>query len=27
MYPEYIKKLGPFPRKNVKQAPAAERGQ
>jgi hypothetical protein len=27
MYPEYIKKLGPFPRANAKKAPAAERGQ
>ena len=27
MYPEYIKKLGPFPRKNAKQRPVAERGQ
>ena len=27
MYPEYIKKLQPFPRPNVNRAPAAERGQ
>jgi hypothetical protein len=27
MYPEYIKKLGPFPRTNAKKGPAAERGQ
>jgi hypothetical protein len=27
MYPEYIKKLQPFPRPNVKKGPAAERGQ
>lgn len=27
MYPEYIKKLGPFPRTNMKKEPAAERGQ
>ena len=27
MYPEYIKKMQPFPRPNVKAEPAAERGQ
>jgi hypothetical protein len=27
MYPEYIKKLQPFPRPNVKKGPAADRGQ
>jgi len=27
MYPEYIKKLQPFPRPNVKKGPTAERGQ
>lgn len=27
MYPEYIKKLGPFPRTNAAKTPAAERGQ